>query len=65
MIYGIEDAAQYFYGKSAKELDLNESSMLAGVVNGPTYFSPLNDQKAARKATILSIKYLLTLSNVT
>lgn len=34
-IYGIENASQYFYGKKAKELTLNEASMLAGVVNGP------------------------------
>lgn len=48
-IYGIENAARYFYDKSAKDLNLNESSMLAGIVNGPTYFSPLNDEENARK----------------
>lgn len=37
-IYGIENAARYFYDKSAKDLNLNESSMLAGIVNGYTYF---------------------------
>ena len=45
-----------FHGKSAKELDLNESSMLAGVVNGPTYYSPLNDAKAARKRQSIVLK---------
>lgn len=58
-IYGIENAAQYFYGKSAKELDLNESSMLAGVVNGPTYYSPLNDAKAARKRQSIVLNALI------
>ena len=48
-IYGIENAAHYFYGKKAKDLDLNESSMLAGIVNGPSYFSPLIDLDSARK----------------
>lgn len=48
-IYGIENAAHYFYGKNAKDLDLNESSMLAGIVNGPSYFSPLVDLDSARK----------------
>lgn len=48
-IYGIENAAHYFYGKSAKDLDLNESSMLAGIVNGPSYFSPLVNMESARK----------------
>lgn len=48
-IYGVENAAKYFYNKSAKDLDLNESSMLAGVVNGPSYYSPLTDSTAAKK----------------
>jgi membrane peptidoglycan carboxypeptidase len=48
-IYGIENAAKYFYNKSAKDLDLNESSMLAGIVNGPSYYSPLIDETASRE----------------
>ena len=63
-IYGIENAAQYFYFKSAKELDLNESSMLAGVVNGPTYFSPLNDQKAARKRQTIVLNALIDCNKI-
>lgn len=63
-IYGIENAAQYFYGKNAKDLDLNESSMLAGVVNGPTYFSPLNDQKAARKRQSIVLDALIDCNKI-
>lgn len=47
-IYGIENAAHYFYNKSASELNLNESSMLAGIVNGPSYYSPLIDEANAK-----------------
>lgn len=64
-IYGIENAAQYFYGKSAKDLDLNESSMLAGVVNGPTYYSPLNDQEAARKRQAIVLDALIDCHKIT
>lgn len=64
-IYGIENAAKYFYGKSAKNLDLNESSMLAGVVNGPTYYSPLNDQTAARKRQSLVLDALINCGEIT
>ena len=63
-IYGIENAAKYFYGKSAKNLDLNESSMLAGVVNGPTYYSPLNDQTAARKRQSLVLDALINCGEI-
>lgn len=58
-IYGIENAAKYYYDKSAKDLDLNESSMLAGVINGPTYYSPLNDVKAAKKRQSIVLNALL------
>lgn len=64
-IYGIENAAQYYYGKSAKELDLNESSMLAGVINGPTYFSPLNDESAARKRQTVVLNALIDCDLIT
>lgn len=48
-IYGIENASQYFFNKSARNLTLNEASMLAGVVNGPQYYSPLIDETQSKK----------------
>ena len=58
-IYGIENAAQYFYKKKASELTLNEASMLAGIVNGPQYYSPLLHEKKAkqRQALVLNAMY--------
>lgn len=55
--YGIEAASEYFFDKSASDLTLSESSMLAGIPKGPTYYSPLNDEENAnnRQAIILSI----------
>lgn len=38
--YGIEEAANYYFQKSANELTLAESSMLAGIPKGPSYYSP-------------------------
>lgn len=58
-IYGIENAAMYFYNKKAKDLDLNESSMLAGIVNGPSYFSPLIDEANARKRQSIVLQRLV------
>jgi 1A family penicillin-binding protein len=46
--YGIEPAAQLYYGKHAKDLSLAESSMLAGVPKGPKYYSPYRDMKNAK-----------------
>ena len=39
-IYGVETAAQSFFGKSAKDLSLQEVTMLAAIPQRPTYFSP-------------------------
>ncbi|NTW13844.1 MAG: penicillin-binding protein [Candidatus Moranbacteria bacterium] len=38
--YGIEAAAQTFFGKSAKDLSLDEAAILASLPNAPTYYSP-------------------------
>ncbi|HXA30520.1 MAG TPA: transglycosylase domain-containing protein, partial [Candidatus Angelobacter sp.] len=39
---GIETAAQTYFKKSARDLDLAEASMLAGLPNSPTTLNPLN-----------------------
>ncbi len=38
--YGVESAAQAFFGKSAKDLSLAEASYLASIPQAPTYYSP-------------------------
>lgn len=48
-VYGIKNAAKYYFNKSPKELDANESTMLAGVINGPEYYSPFKDIRLPRK----------------
>lgn len=48
-ILGIENAALYYFNKSAKDLNLAESTMLAGIPKSPNNYSPLNDEKAAKK----------------
>ncbi len=38
--YGVEAAARHYFDKSAKDLDLAEAAMLAGVVQSPDTFNP-------------------------
>jgi penicillin-binding protein 1C len=38
--YGIESASQTYFGKKAKNLDLAESALLAGLPEAPTTYSP-------------------------
>ncbi|HLN18627.1 MAG TPA: transglycosylase domain-containing protein, partial [Patescibacteria group bacterium] len=48
--YGIEAAAQTFFGKHAKELTLPEATLLASLPNAPTYYSPYGSHPEALKA---------------
>ena len=47
--YGIYDASQGYYEKNPKDLDLSEASMLAGVPNAPSVYSPTVNPDLAKK----------------
>jgi len=38
--YGIESASELYFGKSAKDLTLSEASLIAGLPQSPTRYSP-------------------------
>jgi len=48
--YGAEAAAQTFFKKSARELNLSEAALLACLPNAPTYYSPFGLHTDALKA---------------
>jgi len=45
--YGFEDAAQFFFAKSAKDLTLSEAATLAGILPAPNRVNPVQDYQAA------------------
>jgi len=45
--YGVETASKYFFGHSAREVDLAESAVLAVLLSGPTRFDPLRNPSLA------------------
>ena len=53
--YGIEAAAQTFFGKSAKDLDISESALLAGLPKATTYYSPYGAHPEALEARYKNI----------
>lgn len=63
--YGVEAASQYFFNKSAKDLNLNESALLAGVVNGPSVYDPVAHPKAATARRNLVLGRMLTTKRIT
>ena len=42
-IRGIQKAAEYYFGKDARELSLNEAAFLAGIINAPNVCNPYNE----------------------
>ena len=40
-LYGFEDAAQFYFGKSAKDLNIQESATLVGILPAPNAFNPV------------------------
>ena len=55
MVYGVEEAAQTYFGKSASDLNLSEAATLAGMFQAPTYYKPdVNPENAEkRRSTVL------------
>ncbi len=45
--YGIEEAAQTYFGKKAKLLTVDEAALLVGLPQAPSIYSPYNNPKAA------------------
>jgi penicillin-binding protein 1A len=45
--YGVDAAAQLYFGKPAHQVNLREAAILAGLPRAPTRYSPLNDPEAA------------------
>ncbi|MGC8874846.1 MAG: penicillin-binding protein 1C [Chloroflexia bacterium] len=57
MAYGVEAAAQTYFGKHVRDLDLAECALLAGLPQAPTAYNPLENPEAARKrqAVVLNL----------
>ncbi|MDP3735272.1 MAG: PBP1A family penicillin-binding protein [bacterium] len=55
-VYGVEEASQQFFGKSARDVTLAEASYLAALPQAPTYYSPYGNHRDAletRKGLVL------------
>ena len=46
--FGVDAAAQYYFGKSARDVNLAEAAMLAGLFKAPSKFAPHVNLPAAR-----------------
>lgn len=64
--YGIEEAAQTYFGEKASELDLAESSMLAGILPAPSAYSPISgDEEIAKRRQEIVLDLMVTQGYIT
>ncbi|MEV3872300.1 transglycosylase domain-containing protein [Streptomyces sp. NPDC049906] len=47
--YGVEAAAQRYFSVPAKDLDVAQAALLAGIVQSPSRYDPINDEAEATK----------------
>ena len=59
--YGIEAASQRYFNKPASQLSVGEAALLAGLMKGPSRYSPVSaTARAERRATIVLDKMVET-----
>lgn len=63
--YGVETAAQSYFNKSAKDLTLGESAMMAGLIQAPESFSPFIDYETAKQRQRIVLQRMRDLNWIT
>lgn len=63
--YGIEKAARRYFKKSARDLSISESALLAGLLKAPEGLSPFNYPEAAQRRRIDVLNAMVTFGYIT
>lgn len=58
-VYGIENASYYYFNKSASELTLAESTILAGIPKSPSNYSPLLNYEKSKERQYLVLNSMV------
>lgn len=63
--YGVEAASENYFGKSARELNLAECAMLAGLPQAPSRYSPFKYPERAKQRQIYVLNRMVTEGYIT
>ncbi len=63
--YGFEAASEYYFGKPARQLKLEEAALLAGLPKAPQYYSPITHPDRAQKRRNLVLNAMLEDGKIT
>jgi len=64
-VYGFEAGAEFYFGKKAKDLTLEEAALLAGMPKAPNLYSPISNPERAVRRRNLVINNLLEDGKIT
>ncbi|MEK7435850.1 MAG: penicillin-binding protein 1A [Pseudomonadota bacterium] len=62
--YGFAAAAQIYYGKALKDINVAEAAMLAGLPKAPSSFNPVVNPKRARQRQLYILRRMHGLGNI-
>ncbi|MFE6196932.1 transglycosylase domain-containing protein [Streptomyces sp. NPDC057838] len=62
--YGVEAAARRYFSKSAKDLNVQEAALLAGIVQSPSRYDPVNDEAEATKRRNIVLRRMAEVGDI-
>ncbi len=62
---GVEAAARFYFGKPVSKLNLEESALVAGIIQSPENYSPVKHPKTAKERRNIVLKRMLDLKYIT
>ncbi len=62
--YGVESAAQTYFGKSARDVSLAEAAMLAGLPKAPSTYAPTQNPQGAQRRAAAVLDNLLEIGEI-
>lgn len=63
--YGVEAAAQRFFSTSAKDLELHEAALIAGLVQSPSYYDPTVNPDRAKQRRNAVLRRMTAVGDIT
>ncbi|MGW1786258.1 transglycosylase domain-containing protein [Streptomyces sp. NPDC002143] len=63
--YGVEAAAQRYFSTHAKDLTLPQAALLAGIVQSPSRYDPINDEAEATKRRNTVLQRMAEVGDIT
>lgn len=64
-IYGFHEASHFFFGQELKDCSVAQITMMIGIINGPSIYSPYIDYEASMNKTHTLLNYLKNIGYLT